>query len=401
MFLVDIGSSAFTGYEVDKGGFKAADIIELYEAFPGLEEGTHKNHHIHTHHNMGAFMSPTDWENLNDRGILSNYFMMLVVDTKTPYDWVAYVAFPSSIKQQVYQRKVISDITIEFANNLDAYQPLTLGVDEKEVTQDNATEKTVLCVMQCNIVKEEIGEQQLNPFQERYKRVASAVVTPVPSTSTTYPPRWGYSNAGPHHLPPGSQLRKNEDSPTSEKKRHGGQGQRPKGQTKKQQRAQQNIMSMTEAEWNRTQLPVKEPYKFEHRHVKALLNAYIGIGTIEMQRMDFKDPISGILDYVRQEPDSEIDSFVEFFIPEMGAWLESNYPEYTSEEYLSFLTTANNYLKPFQFYPIMQRLSKEVDMELENAKEELIIQQTGNEEGETPYYSITGGLAMDYTGADY
>ncbi|MEI6186920.1 MAG: hypothetical protein WCP46_00260 [Alphaproteobacteria bacterium] len=49
IYLVDIGTSGFTGYEVDKGGFKSADIIELYEAYPGLMDGTQKNHHIHTH----------------------------------------------------------------------------------------------------------------------------------------------------------------------------------------------------------------------------------------------------------------------------------------------------------------------------------------------------------------
>jgi len=49
VYLVDIGSAAFTGYEVDKGAFKAPDIINMFESFPGLLEGTHKNHHIHTH----------------------------------------------------------------------------------------------------------------------------------------------------------------------------------------------------------------------------------------------------------------------------------------------------------------------------------------------------------------
>lgn len=49
IYLVDIGSAAFTGYEVDKGAFKAPDIINMFESFPGLLEGTHKNHHIHTH----------------------------------------------------------------------------------------------------------------------------------------------------------------------------------------------------------------------------------------------------------------------------------------------------------------------------------------------------------------
>lgn len=49
IFLADVGSPGYTSYEVDKGAFKASDIIELYEAFPGLMEGTHKLQHIHTH----------------------------------------------------------------------------------------------------------------------------------------------------------------------------------------------------------------------------------------------------------------------------------------------------------------------------------------------------------------
>lgn len=49
IFLVDVGSPGFTSYEVDKGSFKAPDIIELYEAYPELLDGTLKVQHIHTH----------------------------------------------------------------------------------------------------------------------------------------------------------------------------------------------------------------------------------------------------------------------------------------------------------------------------------------------------------------
>jgi hypothetical protein len=34
IYLVDIGTAGYTAYEVDKGGFKAADIIDLYDKFP-------------------------------------------------------------------------------------------------------------------------------------------------------------------------------------------------------------------------------------------------------------------------------------------------------------------------------------------------------------------------------
>jgi hypothetical protein len=47
IFLVDVGSPGFTGYSVNEGAFKAADITELYDKFDGLIEGTHKAQHIH------------------------------------------------------------------------------------------------------------------------------------------------------------------------------------------------------------------------------------------------------------------------------------------------------------------------------------------------------------------
>src|SRR6185312_9358256 len=64
IYLADIGSGAFTGYEVDKGGFKAVDIIEMYDEYPDLLEGKVKNQHIHTHHSMQTFFSGTDWSQL-------------------------------------------------------------------------------------------------------------------------------------------------------------------------------------------------------------------------------------------------------------------------------------------------------------------------------------------------
>lgn len=49
IFLADIGTAGFTGYEVNKGGFKTVDIIELYDKYPELLEGEKKVHHVHSH----------------------------------------------------------------------------------------------------------------------------------------------------------------------------------------------------------------------------------------------------------------------------------------------------------------------------------------------------------------
>lgn len=146
IFLVDIGAPGYTAYEVDKGGFKAADIVELYDAYPGLLDGTLKNHHIHTHHNMEAFFSGTDWQQLEDRGVISNYFLMLIVNFKKAYK--AKVAFKAHMTGDVGR-------TIHFSNNADGYNSISL-VDEKE--------KDTLVVMDCKIIfpmQEEIIDEAL------------------------------------------------------------------------------------------------------------------------------------------------------------------------------------------------------------------------------------------------
>lgn len=135
IYLADIGSGAYTGYQVDKGGFKAVDIIEMYDAFPGLLEGKQKNHHIHTHHSMGAFMSGTDWDNLTERADVSNYFMMLVVDFKDTY--VAKMAFRAKIKGSGTE-------VISLVNNQDGFGEIFLDSGERE--------KEVLVVMSCEVV---------------------------------------------------------------------------------------------------------------------------------------------------------------------------------------------------------------------------------------------------------
>lgn len=157
IWLADIGSPGFTGYQVDQGGFKAVDIVEMYEAFPGLLEGTHKNHHIHTHHNMGAFFSGTDESQLEDRGSQSNYFIMLVVDFKKTYK--AKVAFKAEIKGN-------SEAAIHFANNADEFAPLPLNKEK---------DREVLVVMDMKIQFEEPESEIAEDFQKRFADVKAAI----------------------------------------------------------------------------------------------------------------------------------------------------------------------------------------------------------------------------------
>lgn len=135
IFLADIGTGTYTEYQVDKGGFKNVDIIEMYDTFPGMLEGSLKNHHIHSHNSMSCFFSGTDWEQLEDRGILGNYFIMLIVNFAG--DYVAKCAFKG-------KRKVTTSPTLEFVNNTDGYAPFTLSSNDKD--------EEVLVVMDMEVV---------------------------------------------------------------------------------------------------------------------------------------------------------------------------------------------------------------------------------------------------------
>lgn len=84
---------------------------------------------------MGAFFSGTDWEQLEDRGVSHNYFIMLVVDFAGTYK--AKCAFKG-------KRKVTTSPTLEFSNNTDGYAPFTLTQKDKD--------EEVLVVMDMEVV---------------------------------------------------------------------------------------------------------------------------------------------------------------------------------------------------------------------------------------------------------
>lgn len=157
IFLADVGSGAYTGYQVDRGGFKAVDIIQMYDKYPGLLDGSLKNHHIHTHHDMGAFFSGTDMENLEDRGVDSNYFLMLIVDFAGKYK--AKVAFKA-------RKKDSGSPILEFVNNEDGFTPIQLrGSDDKEI----------LVIMDCRIEYDMPPVVIDQDFEERYAAVVKAL----------------------------------------------------------------------------------------------------------------------------------------------------------------------------------------------------------------------------------
>jgi hypothetical protein len=87
LYLMDVGSSAYTEYEM------GTEITKLYAKFPQAdqficaEKGIFpwKVGQIHTHHNMGAFFSPTDEKELRTNAPNHSYYLSLIVDWKCEY----------------------------------------------------------------------------------------------------------------------------------------------------------------------------------------------------------------------------------------------------------------------------------------------------------------------------
>lgn len=178
IFLNDIGSSTLTEYTTGEGAFKGPDIVELYDQFPGLITGELKNHHIHTHHDMGAFMSGIDWDNLAGRARATNYIIMLVVDTQCKY--VAYVGYLAKVS---VPSMPALDQTIEFVNNADGFESLVLKGDEIP-----ATTKEQLVVMNMEVIHEEYEEEPQDWFDKRFDSVEASLREEYRTkTHVTYP----------------------------------------------------------------------------------------------------------------------------------------------------------------------------------------------------------------------
>jgi hypothetical protein len=259
IWLADVGSPGFTGYEVDKGGFKSTDIVEMFEAFPGLMDGTLKNHHIHTHHSMGAFFSGTDESNLEDRASQSNYFIMLVVDFQKKY--MAKVAFKAEIKGA-------GGTAIHFVNNHDDIEPMHL-------TQER--EREVLVVMEMDIKFEAAPSIVEDSFKARYEAVKTAIENDKPKVYSGYGgtvPGFRGTNYGKgssfHH--PASSHQPTFDWDADDRKKDKRKG--------KKRGRKPRIMEMTDQEFREYEKTFTGN-QFEIRHATAIVNAVLDKDTSE------------------------------------------------------------------------------------------------------------------------
>ena len=88
IFLMDIGSAAYTEYEAD------GDIVDIYDNIP--EAMQWKTGHIHTHHDMTTYFSGTDMDELHGNVDKHNYYLSLIVAFNGSY--TAKVVFLSNME---------------------------------------------------------------------------------------------------------------------------------------------------------------------------------------------------------------------------------------------------------------------------------------------------------------
>lgn len=91
IYVMDVGTYAHTGYSYD-------GLSKLYKTIPNTDLDVRIGT-IHTHHNMGAFFSGEDLQEIANNASIYDYYLCLVVDTKGTYK--AKVGIPTTEKTTV------------------------------------------------------------------------------------------------------------------------------------------------------------------------------------------------------------------------------------------------------------------------------------------------------------
>lgn len=90
LFLMDIGSGAYTEYEMDKGTMPDATMYMVEHGLTGMHVG-----HVHSHNKMGVFFSGTDKDTLEDTAMDMQPFLSLIVNNAM--DMTAMIAWKKEV----------------------------------------------------------------------------------------------------------------------------------------------------------------------------------------------------------------------------------------------------------------------------------------------------------------
>jgi len=154
-YLMDIGTSTFTGYDYEP------DLISYLMSNPRLL--AFKKGHIHSHNTMNVFFSGTDTDEIRDNSEFHNYYFSLIVNNKN--EMTAKVAFRG-------KQKVVSATSYSYKGDN--------GV-EKTGSYETTTENEICYVYNCKI-----DNSFHNDLMNKYQVIKSRP-TPIPVTSLSGP----------------------------------------------------------------------------------------------------------------------------------------------------------------------------------------------------------------------
>lgn len=165
IFLMDEGTETFTSFEANHD--VATYMVENPEL---MEEGVYQGI-IHSHHNMGAFLSGTDLATLIDFGKSQVHCLSVVVDNRG---------------------KVVAKITYKVSMGVSKYLCSILTFNDKEVTKWKEEGEPKWVVKDLDVITSPIPMNQ-NPLFERINYIRGNKKT-FPASSTSFPrPKIDYS----------------------------------------------------------------------------------------------------------------------------------------------------------------------------------------------------------------
>ena len=141
IYLLDIGSSAYTSRE-GANSIDEMEILDMYDKIPGASDEGSRYGFIHTHHNMQAFFSGTDVQELHDNVDAYGVLVSLIVNFDGKYCCKA--AFKSSItstfdsfgKKKKFTQEVLAIVNLDVVG--EGYEvPPFLEERYKEVKERN------------------------------------------------------------------------------------------------------------------------------------------------------------------------------------------------------------------------------------------------------------------------
>jgi len=166
MYPMDIGTPGYTEYN-----FNEDNILDMHDYYPQIMKDKWREGHIHTHHNMKAYFSGTDEEELTDNTPNHAYYLSLIVNFAKNY--VARLCV-------VGERKLEGNSHVSFKN--------VSGDDTYSRTEISSKKEVVYCI-DMEIEKEEdsfYGEiEKLEARKEKEKRK----ISPVYGNQTTIFPK--------------------------------------------------------------------------------------------------------------------------------------------------------------------------------------------------------------------